>query len=218
MTARSAARRILAGAGLLLAVLAVAAAAAGLWLRGRMLASLPRLDGASRLPGLAAPVAVSRDGLGVPTVAASSRIDAARATGWLHAQDRFFQMDLMRRRGAGELAELFGRAALPLDRASRMHGFRRLAREVMARASPVQRAALEAYAQGVNAGLAALGSKPWEYVVLRAEPRPWLAEDSALITYAMTLDLQDGTGRYGRSLAAIRDELGPACLAFFAPL
>ncbi|HXQ81121.1 MAG TPA: penicillin acylase family protein [Opitutaceae bacterium] len=211
-------RRILAAAVLLCAALAVAAAAAGFWLRGRMAAGLPRLDGVSPLPGLGAPVRVSRDALGVPKVDGSSRVDVARATGWLHAQDRFFQMDLLRRRGAGELAELFGGAALPLDRAARMHGFRRLAREVVARTSPARREILEAYAQGVNAGLAALGSKPWEYIVLRAEPRPWQPEDSALVTFAMTLDLQDGTGRYVRMLAAIRDELGPASLAFFAPL
>jgi len=218
MTARPATRRILAAVGMLCVVLAVAAAAAVLWFRGRMAAALPRLDGSLALPGLAAPVRVSRDALGVPTVAGSSRIDVARATGWLHAQDRFFQMDVLRRRGAGELAELFGSAALPLDREARMHGFRQLAREVLARASPERRALFEAYSQGVNAGLADLGSKPWEYIVLRTRPRPWLPEDCPLITYAMTLDLQEGTGRYVRTLAAIRDELGPASLAFFAPL
>src|ERR1022692_3090540 len=217
MTARAATRRVLAAAGLLCAVLAVAAAAAGLWLRSRMIAGLPRLDGSTPLPGLASPVRISRDALGVPTVEGSSRIDVARAMGWLHAQDRFFQMDLLRRRGAGELSELFGRAALPLDRAARMHGFRRLAQQVLARESPARRALIEAYAQGVNAGLAALGSKPWEYIVLRAEPRPWRPEDCALITYAMTIDLQDGAGRYVRTLSAIRGELGPASLAFFAP-
>ena len=218
MTARSATKRLLAAAVALCAVLALGAAAGGLWLRARMIAGLPRLDGTSPLAGLAAPVRIARDALGVPTVEGSSRIDVARATGWLHAQDRFFQMDLLRRRGAGELAELFGKAALPLDRSARMHGFRRIAREVYARASPGQRAVVDAYAKGVNAGLAALGSKPWEYTVLRTEPRPWLPEDCALITFAMTLDLQDGTGRYVRTLWAIRDELGPASLAFFAPL
>jgi penicillin amidase len=215
MTAGTAARRALAAAILLCAV---AVAAAGLWFRGRLLASLPRLDGIFPLAGLTAPVSVTRDALGVPTVAGSSRVDVARATGWLHAQDRFFQMDLLRRRGAGELAELFGTAALPLDTGARVHGFRQLAREVLMRESPARRTLVEAYAQGVNAGLAALGSKPWEYFVLRTEPRPWLPEDSALITYAMTLDLQDSTGRYVRALAQIRGELGPASLAFFAPL
>ncbi len=211
-------RRILISAALLLVGVLVAAAAAGLWIRGRMVASLPILDGSSPLPGLAAGVRVSRDALGVPTVEGSSRIDVARATGWVHAQDRFFQMDLLRRKAAGELAELFGPAAVPVDKEARMHGFRRLAREVIAREGAEKRRLFEAYAQGVNDGLAALHSKPWEYAVLRAEPRPWSAEDSVLIHYAMTLDLQESTGRYVRNLSAIRDDLGPASFAFFAPL
>ncbi len=218
MTARSAAKRLVAVLGVLCAVAAVAAAAAGLWLRGRIAACLPRLDGTSEVRGLASPVRVTRDALGVPTVAGASRIDVARASGWLHAQDRFFQMDILRRRGAGELAELFGKAALPLDREARMHGFRRVAREVLERESPARRALVSAYADGVNAGLQALGSEPWEYRVLRVGPRPWTPEDSILITFAMTLDLQESTGRYHRSLAAVRNELGPASLAFFAPL
>jgi penicillin amidase len=196
----------------------VAAAALGLWFRGRIGACLPRLDGEVVLKGLASQVRITRDSLGVATVDGASRIDVARATGWLHAQDRFFQMDILRRRGAGELAELFGSTALPFDREARMHRFRTIAREALEREPPARRALIEAYAGGVNAGLSALGSKPWEYVVLRSEPRPWLPEDSFLITYAMTLDLQESTGRYVRVLAAIRDELGPASLAFFAPL
>jgi penicillin amidase len=210
--------RILYGSGLVCAAVLAAAAAGGLWLRGRMIASLPRLDGTSSLRGLGASVTVTRDALGVPTVQGASRIDVARATGWLHAQDRFFQMDLLRRRGAGELAELFGTAALAADREARMHGFRRLAREVLARESPERRALFAAYTEGVNDGLAALRSKPWEYCILRMEPRAWLPEDSVLVQYAMTLDLQESTGHYVRALAAIRDELGPASYAFFAPL
>jgi penicillin amidase len=202
----------------LLAIVLVMAGAAGLWFRGRMMACLPKLDGSSPLRGLSAAVRISRDALGVPTVEGSSRIDVARATGWLHAQDRFFQMDVLRRKASGELAELFGSVALPLDREARMHGFRRLARDVLARESPERRALFEAYAEGVNSGLAALPSKPWEYYVLRMEPRPWSAEDSVLIHYAMTLDLQEGTGHYVRELFAIRDELGPASFAFYAPL
>jgi penicillin amidase len=198
--------------------LAVVAACAFAWGRSRIAASLPILDGGAALPGLSQVVRVERDSLGVPTVTASSREDVARATGWLHAQDRFFQMDLLRRKGAGELAELFGPAALSLDREARMHGFRRLAGEVLARESPERRSLATAYADGVNAGLQALGATPWEYAVLRTRPRPWLPEDCVLITYAMTLDLQDGTGQYPRALAAVRDTLGPASLAFFAPL
>jgi penicillin amidase len=212
------ARRLLAAAGLILALALAAAAAAGLWFRGRVAASLPVLDGSVRAPGLGSAVRVQRDALGVPTVTGASRSDVVRAIGWLHAQDRFFQMDILRRRGAGELAEIFGRKAIGLDREARMHGFRQLARRALALESPEHRAMATAYAQGVNEGLAALRAKPWEYAVLRAEPRPWEPEDCLLVTYAMTLDLQEATGRYVRSLAAIRDALGPASLAFFAPL
>ena len=217
-TPRSATRRVLSAAGVACAVVVVCAAAAGVWFRGRIAGCLPMLDGSSAVRGLSAPVRISRDALGIPTVEGASRIDVARATGWLHAQDRFFQMDILRRRGAGELAELFGAAALPLDRAARMHGFRGIARLSLARESTGRRALLEAYAEGVNAGLAALASKPWEYVVLRTEPRPWLPEDIMLISFAMTLEVEDPTARYQRTLGTIRSEIGPAALAFFAPL
>ncbi|HEY1791938.1 MAG TPA: penicillin acylase family protein [Opitutaceae bacterium] len=218
MRAGTIARRSLLGV-LAAAVLAAALAAAGaLWLRGRMGATLARLDGSAALPGLSAAVTVERDALGVPTVSGSDRADVARATGWLHAQDRFFQMDILRRRGSGELSELFGRAALGLDREARMHGFRRLASTVLSREPPEGRALAQAYADGVNAGLAALGGKPWEYSVLRTRPRPWAPEDCVLVCFAMTLDLEDSMGGYSRLLADVRDQLGDASLAFFAPL
>jgi penicillin amidase len=184
MSAGTAARRTLAAVGIVFLLVAAGALAGGLWLRGRILACLPRLDGTSVLAGLAAPVRITRDALGVPTVTASSRVDVARATGWLHAQDRFFQMDLLRRRGSGELAEFFGAAALPLDREARMYGFRGIAREILAREGPERRALVDAYAQGVNEGLAFLGARPWEYEILRARPRPWLAEDCVLVSFA----------------------------------
>jgi len=207
--------RLLASVATLLAALAVLVIA---WYWWRIRASLPQLDGHAPVAGLAAPVTIERDALGVPTIRGRDRADIARALGWLHAQDRFFQIDLLRRSAAGELAELFGSRALPRDRAVRMHGFRRLAEQVVARVPAAQRQLLEAYTAGVNAGLAALGDRPFEYLVLRAEPQPWRAEDSVLIIYAMTLDLQDGTGRYERTLMTLRDELGGAALAFFNPL
>ena len=218
MTARPLRRRLLAAALIMVAAVLVAAGGGALWFRSRMVASLPSLEGTFTLAGLGGRVTVERDALGTPTVTGANRLDVARATGWLHAQDRFFQMDLLRRRGAGELAELFGAAAVPLDKEARLHGFRELARTVLARTPAGRRPMLEAYAQGVNAGLAALAARPWEYAVLRTAPRPWQPEDTILVSYAMLLDLQEGTGRYIRNLSEIRDELGPASLAFFAPL
>jgi len=207
-------RGLLAAAALAMAALA----AAGCWGYRRLRASLPQLDGTAALRGLAAPVRIDRDALGVPTVRGASRLDVARATGYVHAQDRFFQMDLLRRRGAGELAELVGAVALPLDRATRVHGFRKLAKQALQQASPEGRRLLESYAEGVNAGLAALGSQPFEYTLLRTEPKPWLPEDFFLVHDAMVLDLQDQTGRFEHTLLALRDGLGVHALAFFSPL
>jgi penicillin G amidase len=201
-----------------MSVLVVAALLVLAWFFWRVRASRPLLDGASKVEGLTANATIERDALGVPTIRAQTRSDAARALGWVHAQDRFFQMDLLRRSAAGELAELFGKRALPRDRATRMHGFRRLATEVVTRLPPNQRAILESYVVGVNAGLAALSERPFEYLVLRSQPQPWRIEDCVLVVYAMTLDLQDSTGRYERTLQTLRDRLGADALAFFNPL
>ena len=90
-------------------------------------------------------------------------------------------MDLLRRSAAGELSELFGKRALARDRANRMHGFRKTrAQVVVTQLNPEQRAILEAYTAGVNAGLTALRERPFEYLVLRDRPEPWLPEDSIL--------------------------------------
>ncbi len=179
--------------------------------------SLPQLDGTRAVPGLAAPVKIERDALGVPLITAAHRADVARALGFLHAQDRFFQMDLLRRAAAGELAEIFGRAAVNFDQGRRLHGFRRLAEKVVAALPPEHRALLEAYTAGVNAGRTALPRIPWEYLVLRIPPEAWRAEDSVLCAYAMWFDLQDATGGYERTLQAFQLSHGAAALDFFSP-
>ncbi|MBM3856158.1 MAG: penicillin acylase family protein, partial [Verrucomicrobia bacterium] len=207
--------RLLAAVG---AALVLATVIAGGWCYFRLRASRPQLEGSASLPGLSAAVAVERDVLGVPAIRGENRPDVARALGWLHAQDRFFQMDLLRRAAAGELAELFGRRALPRDRAVRRHGFRKLAGRAVAGLEAPQRALLETYTAGVNAGLAALGERPFEYLVLRTPPQPWRSEDCLLVGYAMFLDLQDEAGGYEHSLMILRDTYGLGALAFLAPL
>lgn len=197
---------------LLIVVLALA------WFYWELRASLPRLDGTANIAGLSAPVTVARDAGGVPLIRGKSQADVARALGFLHAQERFFQMDLLRRRSAGELSELFGKAALNIDRITRTHGFRGLAHQVFTHLAPAEREVIESYSAGVNAGLTALGQKPFEYLVLRSTPRPWQPEDSILVIYSMVLDLQDSTGSYELSLATLRDQLGFAGVAFFAPV
>lgn len=199
-------------------VLLLLAAVFGGWFYFQMRASRPQLDGTATLPGLAAAVMVERDALGIPTVRGANRADLARALGFLHAQDRFYQMDLMRRRAAGELAEILGKRALPSDKNVRRHGFRQLAQQALALDTQEHRQLLEAYASGVNDGLVALRQMPFEYLVLRSDPQPWRAEDSFLVTYAMALDLQDSSGNYERSLTMLRDVYSREVAAFFAPL
>jgi penicillin amidase len=203
-------------ASVLTVLLAVALVAGiGLWWLVRR--SLPQLDGTAALPGLSAPVTVARDTLGVPMIRGATRADVARALGYVHAQDRFFQMDLLRRSSAGELAELFGKSAVPIDRAVRPHGFRGLARQALALLPPEQRTVVDAYTVGVNAGLRALRARPFEYYVLRLQPQAWHAEDTLLVSYTIVLDLQDVQGQYERMLAAIRYSHGRTLLDFLAP-
>ncbi len=157
-----------------------------------MRASLPMLDGtlAASAGGPVAAVTIERDADGAPTLTGESFDDVAYALGFLHAQDRFFQMDLARRLPAGELSALVGARALPLDRTARPFGFRAVAQRVLADATPAQRAWIEAYTRGVNRGLTALRARPWEYGVLMIAPEPWRAEDSVLVVHSMWWELQ----------------------------
>src|ERR1043166_1276354 len=157
---------------LVLAILVVVAVLGALWIRSELRASLPQLDGSLRLAGLTAPVAVTRDALGMPTIRGKSRADVARATGFLHAQDRYFQMDLARRRAAGELSALVGARAVEADREIRIHRFRAVARRAVDLLRSEDRTVLDAYVAGVNDGLASLGAWPFEYIVLRQRPLP----------------------------------------------
>ena len=180
-------------------------------------ASLPDLDGDVALAGLSAPVSVERDALGVPTLGAENELDLMRALGFVHAQERFFQMDLMRRRAAGELAELFGGGALDTDLRHRVHRMRPRAEQVVAAARESERETIEAYADGVNGGLAALGAPPFEYLLLGQDPRPWSAEDSVLVIVSMYFELNDAAGRYDSTIGLLRDVLPAELAEFLSP-
>jgi penicillin amidase len=180
--------------------------AAWLALRG----SLPSYEGELALPGLSAPVAVERDAQGVVTLDAEDPLDLARALGFVHGQERFFEMDLKRRLSAGELAALLGERALPSDRRNRVHRLRaRVTADLPTIAGP-HAGLLAAYAEGVNAGLAALAVRPWPYLLLRQQPEPWRPEDSLLAGYALFFDLQDETNSRELALWRIRQHLPPA--------
>ena len=210
-------RRVLRVVLYALLVLAVLAIGAAFWARAELRGSLAQLDGSRRLPGVSAPVRVTRDALGIPTIQGATRADVARATGFLHAQDRFFQMDLARRRAAGELAALVGPRALPLDRDIRIHRFRAEAQRAVTMVSADQRALLDAYTAGVNAGLQALDAAPFEYFVLRQDPVAWRAEDTFLVVLSMFITLQDVDGSYEATLATMHDVLPPAMFDFLNP-
>ncbi len=187
--------------------------AAGVW--GTLRASLPDLDGEVAVAGLTAPVQVERDEAGVVTITADTRADAARALGYVHAQERWFQMDLLRRASAGELSALLGEATWRTDSTLRTHRFRARARQVVAALPAKHRAVLDAYVDGANAGLGALGARPFEYLALRQAPEPWRPEDSILAAYAMALDLQfDGGSGLEVEQRALDAALPSALVAF----
>ena len=153
-------------------------------------ASIPDYDGTVTIAGLGAPATVVRDRNAVPHIFAADILDAYRALGYVHAQDRFFQMELNRRLGAGRLAEVFGAAALPRDRLSRVLNLYALAEGQVAGMTAEPRSALEAYAEGVNAWLSDEATTlPPEIVVLRIEVEPWRPADSVVWGKLMALRL-----------------------------
>ncbi|HEX7325493.1 MAG TPA: penicillin acylase family protein [Rhodanobacteraceae bacterium] len=198
------------------AVAVIVVTAIVLALGWRLLAgSRPQANGTVSVQGLSAPVSIVRDTDGVPTITAHNRLDLAYAVGYAHGQERFFQMDLERRVAAGELAALVGPKALPVDESHRKHRFRALAEHEMAQMTPSQRHFMDAYTAGVNAGLAHLSVRPWEYLLLDAKPQPWTNADTILTIDAMFFDLnQDGDDTRELDIARMRAAL-PRALADF---
>jgi penicillin amidase len=142
-------------------------------------AALPELDGNLSVRGLSAPVKVTRDGHGVPSIEAASLEDLFLAQGYVTAQDRLWQVDVMRRFGAGELSEILGEDTLKIDREHRILGLRAAAKKSLGTASPRDRSYFDAYARGVNAFIEDhRKSLPIEFHILKYQPKPWQAEDS----------------------------------------
>ncbi|HEY8288323.1 MAG TPA: penicillin acylase family protein [Acetobacteraceae bacterium] len=163
-------------------VLLLAAVCAGtLWL------TLPGGSQEARLPGLLAPVEIGFDADGIPRIHAGSATDAAAALGFVHARDRMFQMELMRRAASGRLSEIAGPAALPIDRMMRTLGLRQSAITDMATLPADTRAMLDAYARGVNAWIDERGRLAAPEFLLLGRPEHWQAVDSLL--WAKTMGL-----------------------------
>ena len=167
-------------------VLLAAATLAGLvWL------TLPGGDLNAAIPGLSAAATATLDSDGIPRIQAQTDTDAAAVLGFLHARERLFQMDLMRRAASGELSELFGAAALPTDRMMRTLGLRNRALADLSALPADTRALLDAYAHGVNAWIAARGRLAAPEFLAFGAPRPWAPVDSLLWGKTMGLYLSE---------------------------
>nr|WP_093170548.1 penicillin acylase family protein [Sinosporangium album] len=175
--------------------------------------SFPQVEGALAVKGLSSEVTVYRDGTGIPHIYADTADDLFMAQGYVHAQDRFWEMDFRRHATAGRLSELFGSATLTEDKVIRTMGWRRVAEQELPLLDEVTRRYLDAYAKGVNAWLAdndGASLRGLEYVVLGVinsgyEPAPWTAVDSLAWLKAMAWDLRSNVeDEIGRALAAAK--------------
>ena len=175
----------------------------GFLLRG----SLPQYDGETVVAELSGPVSIDRDALGSVTFKGQSRLDLAMAMGYVHAQERFFEMDLMRRQAAGELAELLGTSLLTHDRKARQFRMRSRASAVLQQLPAEQLQLLDAYRTGVNQGMQALTVRPFPYLLTQTQPAAWRNEDSILVIYAMFFTLNESNIYRELKLSSMRAAL-----------
>ena len=188
------------------AILVTVTAALAWWFIYR---PLPQIDGSASLPGLHQDVTVERDRWGVPRVRASSVEDLAEAQGYVMAQDRLWQMDLLRRVARGQLSEILGPKTLVIDKEFRTNGFARAAERDATLLDPESRKVMEAYARGVNHFIEQhKKALPLEFSLLRYEPSPWQPSDTIAISGYMYRTL---TNTWERELnrAKVAERAGP---------
>jgi penicillin amidase len=216
--------RILLGVGIVLLVLIVLIAIFGPpWTRQTAEKSFPVIDGEIHLAGLEGPVEVYRDAMGVPHIYATTQHDLFFAQGYVHAQDRFWQMDFWRHQGAGRLSELLGSNLVETDLFLRTIGWERVARQELENLDPESTAILESYAEGVNAYLAehAGTSLALEYAFLPLlnrgyQPKPWIPLNTMTWAKAMAWDLR-GNMDTEINRALLLKDLTPEQVDFFYP-
>ncbi|AWN24185.1 penicillin acylase family protein [Deinococcus irradiatisoli] len=205
--------RVLRAFGVFVLALLLLAAAGAIYLN---VVTNPRLSGELNLPGLQGPVTITRDRWGVPHIVAErSDADAVYALGFVHAQDRLWQMEFQRRISQGRLSEVLGAAALPQDKFLRTWGFYRAAQSVLPALSLRSRALVSAYTRGVNAGMAQQ-RLPLEFRILGYTPEPWTDVDSVAWSKLMAYDLG---GNWDQELlgAQVAQKLGPGALNQIMP-
>ncbi len=195
-------------------VLLVGLIAGAWWLYWIARRPLPQLDGSVSVPGISSKVRVVRDEQGVPTIEAVTLEDLFFAQGYVTAQDRLWQMDIMRRAAAGELSEVMGEDTVQMDREERILGLRLAAEAAEKSISARDRAYFDAYARGVNAFLESHRDRlGLEFRLLKYTPRPWTVTDSLLVGARMVQDLN----HYGNPPALTREKvlakLGPELTA-----
>ena len=183
-------RRVAVTLAVLLVLAVVAAVGVHVWLQRAMVASLPRVDGTLQMRGLSAPVRVARNGHGIPHIIAANVDDAVMAQGFVTAQDRLWQMDMLRRHVTGRLAEVLGAGQLKHDRTQRLLQLKQTAERNFPGLPEEDRRYFQRYADGVNAAMELQRPHlPAEFKVLGYEPEKWTAVDSLLVGYAMVEDL-----------------------------
>jgi penicillin amidase len=153
---------------------------------------LPQIDGSVSPPGLQQEVTVERDGWGVPHIRAATVEDLAEAQGYVMAQDRLWQMDLLRRVARGQLSEILGPTTLKIDESFRTYGFARAAERDATLLDPESRRVMDAYARGVNQFIGQHKKNlPLEFSLLHYQPTPWLPSDTLAISGYMYRTLTD---------------------------
>lgn len=174
----------------MLALIVLLGVTATLWLRYKMHAALPELDGQTQVTGLGSEVMVTRDAQGMPSIQAQTLDDLLFAQGYVTAQDRLWQMDALRRHGAGELAEILGPGLVDHDRQQRLLQLRAAADRAVGALPADQRHQLDVYAKGVNAYMSSHANRlPVEFALLHYTPAPWTPRDSLLVVLCMWQDL-----------------------------
>lgn len=196
---------------LLMIALAVAAGAGYWYVHGKQ----PQRQGEVAIGGLQAPVSVRYDGRGVPHIQAQNEPDLYRALGYVHAQDRLFQMEILRRLARGELAEILGSKLVPTDTLFRSLRIREQAARMAQRQdrNGPSWLALQAYLEGVNQWQTS-HPKPMEFDILGITPRPFTAEDTLSIAGYLAYSFA-AAFRTEPALTYIRDQLGPGYLDIF---
>jgi len=184
------------------------------WLYSIARSALPQLDGSVAVPRISSKVRVVRDERGVPTIEAATLEDLFFAQGYVTAQDRLWQMDMMRRAAAGELSEVIGEATVKMDREQRILGLRIAAEAAEKTISARDRAYFDAYARGVNAFLEAHRDRlSLEFRLLKYTPRPWTVTDSLLVGARMVQDLNHYSYERALTREKVLATLGPQLTA-----